>query len=130
MLSDEGQVLGIGFETLVLGTLDITVDWTFASNDIDLILFQGTLAEIVAACTGQSCPQQVASAFTQNKPETLTFANAPASPYLLDIINFGTTVESVSVEVLLTTTSSASSISSSGRQGAPHRVGPALGGRF
>ena len=127
---DAGQALLVFFETRVVGTLDITVDWTFASNDIDMNLFQGSFAEIEAACLGQPCPQEVATAFTLNKPETLTFANAAASPYMLQIGNFGTTVESVSVEVLLTTTSSAASISSSGRQGASHNVGPALGGRF
>jgi hypothetical protein len=92
-----------------IGVLDITVDWTFASNDINFSLFQGTLTEIEAACSGgTACPQEVAIVATSAKPETLTFANAAAGAYLLQIVNFGSTPESGTYEIRLTSTAAAS----------------------
>src|SRR5262245_54668981 len=35
----------VQFNVDVVGRLDITVDWTFATNDIDLLLFRGTCTE-------------------------------------------------------------------------------------
>lgn len=110
-VSDAGQALLVTFASPELGTLNITVDWTFESNDIQLSLFEGTLTEVRAACSEiMFCPQWVANAFTMNKPEKLTVPDAAAGPYVLQVANFGTTMESVSVEILLTTTASATSL--------------------
>jgi len=105
---ENGQAWLDGFQVSSSGTLDITVDWTFDTNDIDFSIFQGTLAEVMADCSNGPCSREVAIARSVSKPETLHYANATAGPYLLQIVNFGTVTESGTYEVRLTTVSSAS----------------------
>jgi hypothetical protein len=95
------------FNTTQTGTLDITVDWTNASNDVDFLLLSGTLEQALSpACQAlddSACPLElVAFAFTTAKPETLTVANATAGGYIVGVVNFGTTNESGVVVVGLT----------------------------
>jgi hypothetical protein len=86
------------FTTSTTGTLDITVDWTFASNDVDVLLAQGTLEQALSpACQDLSddCPLElVAQAATLNKPENLTISGLTAGSFLVIVVNFGPTTES------------------------------------
>jgi len=95
--------LGVAtFATTASGTIDFRVDWTFASNNIDLALTAACAED--ATIGGSDCPYLVTSN-TTNKPETLTYANAPAGTYALVLQNNGTTPESGTIEIGLTTTS-------------------------
>jgi len=96
------------FVTGVVGDLDITVDWTFASNDVDFLLVRGTLEQALSpACQADDSPdcplQLVSTAVTLSKPEVLTVASAAAGDYVVAVANQGTTDESGVVVVGLTT---------------------------
>jgi len=89
----------IPFETTATGAIDVTVDWTFASNEIDLYLLSGS-------CTPQQWPRCTFATFSESrdfKPERLRFLGAFAGPYVLAIGNIGPGEESVSYQVVLTT---------------------------
>ena len=91
---------GIAFTTTTSGRLDVTVDWTFASNDVDVYLVRG-------ACTFEQfvnlqCNIVSFSESTTAKPERITFSGAPADNYVLVIANFGPADESVAFQVVLT----------------------------
>ena len=81
--------------------VDITVDWTFPMNDLDLFFYRGecALAELPSA----ACPE-LATAETLAKPETLSLSNLAAGSYTFTIINFGTTPESGVIVISLTST--------------------------
>src|SRR5262245_44695589 len=91
---------GVAFNVDVVGRLAITVDWTFATNDIDLILFRGTCPEDqlqAAVCNVLS----IADSETA-KPEHLTLPNAAVGLYTLVAINLGPEDESAAFQVVLT----------------------------
>lgn len=88
------------FSTSSAGTLDVTVDWTFASNDVDIYLARGACSFeqfVTDRCNIASFSESVTA-----KPEKLNVANAPAGSYTLLIGNHGPTVESLSFQVMLT----------------------------
>ena len=82
-------------ETTATGTLDATVDWTFASNQVGLAWASGNCLQ------NPNCTPLVQDA-TLNKPKTLSAPNVAAGTYTLVIVNLGTTDESVSYQVFLT----------------------------
>jgi len=116
---DEGSVSGLvpdgaawGFFTTPRpGTIDIVVDWTFASNDVDLILTRGACApdQLVA----DQCEVADIADSPTAKPERVSLVDAPAGTYSLYILNLGATEESLSYQILLT------SPRTPGAQGAP-----------
>jgi hypothetical protein len=94
------------FMTNRMGDLEFIVDWTFASNDLNLILFRGQCTEdefLADACN----VADIADSSTA-KPERAGITGAPAGIYTLVVFNDGTTEESFSYQVLLTTAGSAS----------------------
>lgn len=95
------------FVTNQAGTLDITVDWTFDSNDVDFALIRGSLEQVLLpACEdidSPDCPiELVATAESLAKPETLTISNLAAGSYVVLVVNLGTTNESGVITVGLT----------------------------
>ena len=86
------------FITNATGDVDITVDWTFASNDVDVFLARGTVAQAQSpACQEDrpECPLElVAQVTTLSKPEVLRISGLAAGSYLVVVVNFGTTNES------------------------------------
>ena len=104
-------VFYLGFFTGTAGSLDITVDWTLASNDVDILLFRGTVEQALStACVvdGSECPLElVTSAATLGKPEVMRVASAAAGDYVIVVANFGPTNESGVVVVGLTTATTA-----------------------
>ena len=89
----------IPFNVPATGTLDVTVDWTVAANEIDVYLAVGT-------CTAQqwpNCAWIAASESRDFKPERLRVVGVTAGPYVLDIGSIGLGDESVSYQVVLTT---------------------------
>ena len=81
------------------GTLEIVADWTFASNDIDIVLFRGSCTPQLI--TGAGCPVVAQTTAVTTKPERLTTA-VTAGGYTIGITNFGNSNESGSGQVFLT----------------------------
>jgi hypothetical protein len=81
------------------GTLEITADWTFASNDVDIHLYSGNCSFQTLTTTG--CTRNAQADSVSNKPERLTF-NATAGTYAIGIANFGRSDESGNFQVFLT----------------------------
>jgi hypothetical protein len=103
-LAPDGAAGGT-FTTPRAGDLEVIVDWTFASNDLDLLLFRGECSE-EQFLADQCDLADVADSLTA-KPERVGLAGAPAGAYTLVVINFGATEETFSYQILLTTVGSA-----------------------
>jgi hypothetical protein len=100
------QLRVIPFTTTAAVTLDITVDWTFATNLVAVYLAQGncTFDQFVA----NQCNLRIASETATPKPKVLTVPDAAAGAYTFFVGNVGPTEESVSFQVGLTSASGAS----------------------
>jgi hypothetical protein len=94
------------FTTTRAGDLEVVVDWTFASNDLDVLLARGecTPEQLVAL----QCDVAALAQGTTAKPERVSIVNAAAGTYTLFVLNLGATAESFSFQILLTTTGAAS----------------------
>jgi hypothetical protein len=93
------------FTTTMTGNLDATVDWTFATNDLDVYITRGD-------CTPQQfidvqCNIAAFSESTTAKPERAQLAAAPPGVYTLLVGNAGPREESLSWQVVLTPTRTA-----------------------
>jgi hypothetical protein len=100
-----GNGIGGNFDTTRAGDIEIIVDWTFATNDLDLLLFRGECtAEQFAA---EQCDIAAVADSTTAKPERVGLGNAPAGRYTIVVFNFGETEETFSYQILLTTVGSA-----------------------
>jgi hypothetical protein len=82
------------------GTLEIIVDWTFASNDVDINLYTGTCNFQLLTTVG--CPVLAKADSISNKPERLTVTNMAAGTYTVGVTNFGRTNESGVIQAFLT----------------------------
>ena len=82
------------------GTVEIAADWTFASNDIDILWYGGTCTSN-QAIRGQCAILARTTSVTQ-KPERLTITNAGAGAYSVGFANYGRTAESGNYQVFLT----------------------------
>ena len=100
-----GEGVGGTFTTPRAGDLEVIVDWTFASNDLDLLLFRGECSPEQFAA--EQCDVADVADSTTAKPERVGLANAPAGTYTLVVFNFGETEETLSYQILLTTVGSA-----------------------
>jgi hypothetical protein len=90
----------VPFTTATAGHIDVTVDWTFATNDVDVYLVRGecTFEEFVSLL----CSIVSFSESTTAKPERLSYSGATAGVYHLVVANFGPADESVAFQVVLT----------------------------
>jgi hypothetical protein len=107
----------VQFTTTRGGRLDITLDWTFATNDLDVLLVRG------GPCTEEqidngTCAAVAFSDSETAKPERLTLTFAAAGAYTLYAVNFGPGDESAAFQVVLTPTP----------VGAASQVGKSAGG--
>jgi hypothetical protein len=98
---------GVDFATQVFtlgaaGTVDVTVDWTFRSNDIDIGIFRGSCNpdQLAAGVCGASALAQSLS--TTAKPETLSVRLDPGSYTLLVRSNVGNSAESGTFAIFVT----------------------------
>lgn len=97
------------FTTTSSGTIDVTVDWTFSTDDVDIYLARG-------ACSfddfiGRRCSMVAFSESFTAKPEKLSVSGAAAGTYTLLIGNLGPNEESLSYQVTHTSVPGASSAS-------------------
>lgn len=86
--------------TTETGAFDVTVDWTFAANDIDVALARGncTFEQLV----DDQCTISAETTSDTAKPEKLRLANQPAGTYTLVVPNFGPGDESIAYQVVFT----------------------------
>ncbi len=103
------------------GALEVTVDWTFAANDIDVALARGSCSfdQFVA----QQCTVAAISASTTAKPEKIRADNAAAGTYTLFIENTGPGNESISFQVVLTPSATGAAPPSASSLGATPSLG-------
>ena len=101
-------VAPVTFTTTSAGTLDVTVDWTFASNDVDIFLARGSAPCSLATFNDRSCGFIATEESKTMKPERLRSANLAPGAYSLYVANFGERDESVAWQFVLTTASGAS----------------------
>ena len=96
----------VPFTTSRTGLLEATVDWTFAANDVDVALVRGdcTFEQFEAI----QCPVLAFSVSTTAKPERIRSDGAAAGSYTLFVENAGPGDESVSFQVVLTPSATAS----------------------
>ncbi len=99
-------VARVPFTTSQSGTLDITLDWTFATNDLDVFLLRGTCS--FDDFFDEVCPTLAFSVSTTAKPEKIRFAGAAAGAYTLFVGNIGPADESASYQVVLSPGAAAS----------------------
>jgi hypothetical protein len=95
-----GYIAWVPFTIGIAGDLDVTVDWVYATDDIDIYLTQGSCDSTTINTT--ACPILTYSESTTAKPEVLHLANAAPGTYTLFVNNLGPLDEAVSYQVLLT----------------------------
>jgi hypothetical protein len=99
----------IPFTTNVAGTLDVTVDWTFDSSNLDVGIFEGNCTcqlLVDAVLAGQdmidACTELGASVSVTEKPESVTVPGRPAGSHTMIVLNNTGQVESCSYQIVLT----------------------------
>ena len=89
----------VAFSVPTTGRLDVTVDWTFAASEIGIYLVFAGGCSIdqfnVGTCNVLSASETTA------KPRKFSVANTAAGNYELLVANFGTQDESISGQVVL-----------------------------
>lgn len=88
------------FTTDRSGTLEVVLDWTLASNNLDLILTRGdcTPEQLIAL----ECDVAAIASSATAKPERASIGSADAGAYTLFVANRGASTETFSFEALLT----------------------------
>lgn len=83
------------------GTVDVTVDWTFRSNDLDIAIFRGscTPTQLLNLVCGAPLAQSLS---TTAKPETLSVRLDAGSYTLVIASNAGNSAESGTLAIFLT----------------------------
>jgi hypothetical protein len=98
-------VSAIGFTTTKVGTLTVSVDWTFSTNQLELLVARGTNTCFQNDSFSVDFCQSdlVDSTFEPGvKPKLLVIGALPAGTYTLYVGNFGPDAESWSYQIFLT----------------------------
>jgi hypothetical protein len=109
---DSGSVpadsaVAIDFSIPNAGTVEATVDWTFPSSEVWIVMTTNACNDFVQAFLG-SCSQIGAANRGTAKPKTVTGSVTQATSARLWIANFATVDESMAVQITLARSSSAS----------------------
>jgi hypothetical protein len=88
------------FTTTVAGRLDVTVDWTFATDNVDVYVARGTCT--IDQVNQRTCPFATLSESTTAKPERLVMSSLDPGTYNLMIGNRGPASEAASYQVVHT----------------------------
>jgi hypothetical protein len=116
----------VDFTTTLPGRLDVTVDWTFATNDVDIFIVRGSCTD--DQLRNDTCPFLAMATSETAKPERLSVPNAAAGLYTLYVANFGSSDESVAFQAVLTPNASNLSAAQSASTAARVELkGPVLG---
>ena len=90
------------FATNAKGTLEVTADWTVASNNVDIFIARGSGSCTAEALKNRSCDVVGSGESPTAKPESLTIANLAAGTYTLHVVNSGAAADTVSCHIVLT----------------------------
>ncbi len=120
VMSQGGDTLEVGFvgqvppfTTTRIGTIEVTVDWTFATNDVDVALTRGVCSP--QQFIDDQCSIAVFSISATDKPERIRLTSAAPGTYTIIVANEGPRDESISWQAVLTPTASSASAAESGR---------------
>lgn len=94
----------VPFTTPFPGTLEVTVNWTFPTNEVWMYVSSGVCtSQQFTSCPGTECQCQflVSSEVSTPKPRLLTIPNAPAGSRSLFIWNLGPREESVDFQIYI-----------------------------
>ena len=80
------EVATVGVTIAGAGTVEIVVDWTFSSNDLDAVFYNGNCTP--AQATNRSCSIIAITTSTTAKPERLTITNVAAGTYTAGVASF------------------------------------------
>jgi hypothetical protein len=89
------------------GAVDVTLDWTFARNDMDVALLRGPCTSIALLEQG-NCPLLGLTDNRATKPERLHVGGLSAGSYTILIGNLTTEDESAAIQVVFTPGATAS----------------------
>lgn len=103
---EAGWIAWLPFPTSRAGSLEATVDWTFATNDLDVYLVKGD-CNFDQLDAGQ-CEVLASSESRTAKPEKVRIESAPAATYTIFIYNDGPGDETLSFQVVLSASVAAS----------------------
>jgi hypothetical protein len=104
----EARVLtAVPFDTVATGTIEATVDWTFATDNVEVYLVRGTCT--VDQFNNLTCPFVAFSESPTAKPERIRATNQAPGSFNLYIGNRGPAEEAVSFQIFLTTGGSGAS---------------------
>ena len=96
----DAMMADVDLTGLGTGTLDATVQWTLASNDVDVfVTAQSCTTEMFA---GERCAYTARADSATAKPERVSFRVSAGDRYRFWIVNFGPQRESGTLEVGLT----------------------------
>ena len=93
-----GFVSFANFSTTSVGTLEATVDWTFATNDLDVYLTPGTCT--FTQLTANQCTMVAFSESVTAKPERVRATNVAVGAYTIWVANAGPGDETLSYQVV------------------------------
>jgi hypothetical protein len=108
----------IPFTTTSVGTVEAIVDWTFASNDVDVYITRSCTFEQFIA---EQCTVVAFSESTTAKPERPRATNVQPGAYTLWVGNLGPTDESVSYQVVFSANAAAGGAPGAASLAAPAR---------
>ena len=91
---------GIPFDTTTSGTIEATVDWTFARDNVEVYLVRGSCT--IDQFNSDTCPFAAFSESPTAKPERIRATNQNAGSFTLYIGNRGPDEEAVSFQIFLT----------------------------
>jgi hypothetical protein len=122
VVSEGSDTLEVGFigsttpfTTTLTGHIDVTVNWTLATNDVDVALTRG-------ACTAQQfiddqCTIATFSESVTDKPEHIRLASAAPATYTIILANAGPGDESLSWQAVHTPTVASGSAGTDSEKG-------------
>jgi hypothetical protein len=96
------DIAGVPFTLSSAGTVDVTVDWTFRTNDIDIAILPGSCNSVQLVQLQCGTTAIVQSLSTTAKPETLSRQLAAGSYTLVVASNVGNSAESGTFAVFVT----------------------------
>jgi hypothetical protein len=91
------------FSVTATGRLEVLVDWTFATNNVDVFVTQGTDPCTIQQFNTGTCSFLGLSVSAAAKPERVTIPSIGAGPHTLYVGNRGSVDEAVSFQITLTT---------------------------
>ena len=80
------------------GTIEVSVDWTVAANNIDVYATPGECASTATTLTASSCVVAETASLAA-KPERLSFPGVPGGVYRVFVVNRGSQSDTVTVRV-------------------------------